>query len=206
MYYRFWCCLLCVFCLAVCLVSAVGAVPSGETVSDSPVDDTVDVLPDDPLQETLDSGAGLPFDNAGDGDNNRPVTRGVPSGILSGGYYFVADCAFGSDLRFYIPSDYSADALAFDASGNVVNLTCDTVYLYCPSYPNYSIYASRFSTFVYRPSSGYNYSECNFDNVAAGSVLFLSGDSPRISVQTILIVLCALVLLFGCILCFVRRR
>lgn len=91
---------------------------------------------------------------------------------LSGGYYLIGDSALGNDRTFYVPSDYAAGSLTYDSSGNLFNLTANSIYLYCPDYPDYTIYAPRFSEFQYRSGTGssYNYVDLNLHDITEGNV------------------------------------
>lgn len=139
-------------------------------------------------------------------DSGSRDTRDLtPYAPLSGGSYFVADSALGNALVFYVPVDY-LDKLAYTSNGDLFNLSASSVYLYCPSFPDYTIYAQRFSKFVFRPnSSGYNYSDCNFANVDPIAVDILqNGDKPIISTDTLIIGVLAVIVFLGCI--FIIRR
>lgn len=139
-------------------------------------------------------------------DSGTRDTRAVtPYAPLSGGSYFVADSALGVGLVFYVPVDY-LHKLAYTSDGDLFNLSASSVYLYCPSFPDYSIYAQRFSRFQFRPNtSGYSYSDCKFSNVDPVTVDILeNADKPIISTDTLLVGLLALVTLLGCI--FIIRR
>lgn len=97
---------------------------------------------------------------------------------LQGGYYVTGDCALGKNMTFYVPSDYAAGSLTYDSSGNLFNLTSNSIYLYCPDYPEYSIYAARFSGFQYRAGTGagYSYLDLNLRNITAGNVEIYEND------------------------------
>lgn len=124
---------------------------------------------------------------------------------LSGGSYFVADSDLGNALVFYVPVDY-LNKLAYTSNGDLFNLSASSVYLYCPSFPDYTIYAQRFSKFQFRPnSSGYTYTDCNFTNVDPVAVSILqNADKPIISTDTLIIGVLAVMVLLGCI--FIIRR
>lgn len=100
---------------------------------------------------------------------------------LAGGYYVTGDCALGNDMTFYVPADYAAGSLTYDSSGNLFNLTASSIYLYSPDYPDYTIYAPRFSVFQYRTDSSYgsSYVALNLKNISAGNVEILK-DSPSL--------------------------
>lgn len=116
---------------------------------------------------------------------------------LAGGYYVTGDSALGSGLTFYVPADYAAGSLTYDSSGNLFNLTSSSVYLYCPDYPDYTIYAPRFSGFQYRSSSGsgYTYYDLNLRNVSAGNVEIYEDDpSPLHGADTVSIMILAVLI------------
>lgn len=143
-----------------------------------------------------------PADDSGAADTATLASVYAP---LSGGAYFVADSALGDALVFYVPVDY-LNKLAYTSTGDLFNLSASSVYLYCPSFPDYSIYAQRFSKFQFRPNtSGYSYSDCNFSNVDPVTVDILeNADKPIISTDTLIIGILALMALLGCI--FIIRR
>ena len=90
---------------------------------------------------------------------------------LSGGYYVVGDSAIGQDLTFYVPSDYATGSLTY-SGGYLFNLTSSSVYLYCPDYPDYTIYAPRFSVFQYRTNDNYGttYQPLNLRSISDSNV------------------------------------
>lgn len=138
------------------------------------------------------------------------VTMALPAlaADLQGGYYFVADSSLGSGLKFYVPSDFANGSLTYDSSGYLFNLTASSVYLYCPDYPDYSIYAPRFSGFQYRSGtgSGYTYLDLNATNITDTNLQIFEADPGRSlgSSELLLLVAILLIVLIGCIV-IVRR-
>lgn len=127
---------------------------------------------------------------------------------LQGGYYFVADSALGDNLKFYVPADFANGSLTYDSSGFLFNLTSSSIYLYCPDYPDYTIYASRFSGFQYRAGSGagYSYIDLNISNISDTNLEIFEkypGKVPRVP-ELLLVIVVLLVVLIGCYL-IVRR-
>ena len=100
---------------------------------------------------------------------------------LQGGYVFTCDCALGSGVTFYVPTNYAAGSLTYDSSGNLFNLTSSTIYLYSPDYPNYTFTASRFSTFTYR-ASNYDTQDLKIRNVQTQNVEIFTED-PALSAR-----------------------
>lgn len=128
---------------------------------------------------------------------------------LSGGYYIEGDSALGTGLRFYVPADFAAGSLTYDSSGYLFNLTASSIYLYCPDYPDYTIYASRFSGFQYRQSSGsgYQYQDLNLRNVTAANVEILQEDPVQLpSTTSLLVGVVAAVCIVGAVLIISPRR
>ena len=127
-----------------------------------------------------------------------PVLLVVPAlgAELAGGYYITGDSKLGNDLTFYVPSDYAAGSLTYDSSGNLFNLTSSSVYLYCPTYPDYTIYAPRFSGFQYRTDSGYGstYVDLNLSDVSDTNVEILE-DSPSLVISSDKLLVCVLAVL-----------
>lgn len=130
-----------------------------------------------------------------------PVLLAVPvlGADLAGGYYITGDSDMGQDLTFYVPADFATGSLTYDSSGNLFNLTNSSIYLYCPDYPEYQIYAARFSGFQFRQSSGagYQYQDLNLRNVTAANVEILE-DSPTrtFSDNTLLNVILVVLIIF----------
>lgn len=127
---------------------------------------------------------------------------------LQGGYYFVADCALGNGMKFYVPADFANGSLTYDSSGYLFNLTSSSIYLYSPDYPDYTIYASRFSGFQYRAGSGsgYSYTDLNITNVTETNLQIYDTDPGKSlgSSELLLLIVVLLVALIGCIV-IVRR-
>lgn len=115
---------------------------------------------------------------------------------LSGGYYVVGDSAIGQDLTFYVPSDYATGSLTY-SGGYLFNLTASSVYLYCPDYPDYTIYAPRFSVFQYRTNDNYgtSYQPLNLRSISDSNVeIFEDHPSDALSVGLLFAVI------IGCLL------
>lgn len=133
----------------------------------------------------------------------------LPAGAadLEGGYFFTADCALGNDVTFYISSGSFSD-LTFDSSGDLFNLGNNTVYLYCPAHPDYSIRAARFSNFVYSVTNGYNPTtyDLNITAINDSNVSFMVDTPAYVSTNTLLVVVIAVVFLFAFVLIFLYRR
>lgn len=125
-------------------------------------------------------------------------------GALSGGYYFVADCALGYGLRFYVPIEWAHDAFALDSSGTPVNLSNSTCYAYCPDYPDYTFSCSRFGHFTYR-ATNYNTSDLNIREIKETNISFLDDTGLSLSDSEVLAVIAALIFVFGGVM-LVRRR
>lgn len=126
------------------------------------------------------------------------------SGSLAGGYYFVADCALGSDLKFYVPLEWAHDVFTFDRSGAPVNLSNSTCNAYCPSYPDYTFSCSRFGTFTYR-ASNYNTADLQITDISDTNIQFLEDESVKPSDSDLLFLIAFLVGIFGLLTTVVRR-
>lgn len=115
----------------------------------------------------------------------------LAAGELAGGYYFVADTALGNGLRFYVPADFASGSLTYDSSGYLFNLTSSSIYLYCPDYPDYTIYAPRFSGFQYRPASGsgYTYVDLNVHDISDTNVELLQEDPALLPDTKVLLIM-----------------
>lgn len=119
---------------------------------------------------------------------------------LQGGYYFVADCALGTGIKFYVPADFANGSLTYDDSGYLFNLTSSSIYLYCPDYPDYTIYAARFSGFQYRPGSGYSYADLNVTNITETNLQIYESDPGKSlgSSELMMLIVILLIILIGC--------
>ena len=71
-------------------------------------------------------------------------------------YSFTADCSLGNDLEFVVPAGIAEGSLEITESGDVINMSNSTIYLYCPSYPHYTFSLSRFSGVTYRTGTSYD--------------------------------------------------
>lgn len=129
----------------------------------------------------------------------------VAASSLSGGYYLTADSALGVHT-FYVPSEFASGSLTYDSSGNLFNLTDSSIYLYCPDYPGYSIYAPRFSGFQYRrDSGGYSYADLYIHDINSTNVEIYAASPVRgISVDRLLVAI--LVVLIIAVSAFVILR
>lgn len=131
------------------------------------------------------------------------VSLPVLAADLAGGYYFVADCVFGNQLKFYVSSDYVPGSLTYDDQGYLFNLSDSNIYLYCPAYPAASIYAQRFQRFKYKAESqnGYvnNYVDAELHNVTDSNIDILV-ESPAFMYsvdQLLTMILCACLIGIG---------
>lgn len=121
---------------------------------------------------------------------------------FSGGYWFVCDCALGSDLKFYVPADWACDMFALDSSGAPVNMSNTTVYAYCDQFPDYTFSCSRFGKFTYRTSNNYNSADLNITEISDTNIDFLENNSYRLSDYDLCILICALIVVVAVILIF----
>lgn len=114
---------------------------------------------------------------------------------LAGGYYITCDCALGNGMTFYVPAEFAGGSLTYDSSGNLFNLTASSIYLYSPDYPEYTIYAPRFSGFQYRAgSSGYSYVDLNITNVTDTNVEILDENPTNFSSEPVLVAILAVLI------------
>lgn len=125
-----------------------------------------------------------------------------------GGYYFIADCALGNDIKFWVPADFSSESLAFDGE-TLINMTNSSIYIVSDdsSYSNYTIYAPRFGHFQYRRnSSGYDYQDLAISDVSDSNISFLQDTPQALSRQSMIVLVAAIVLLFVLAMGFLVRR
>lgn len=182
-----------ILCVAA-LAMPVHAAPDEGVVDGNVVSDAVAELdPETPLEST-------PFSVAVE----EEATPLAVSGSLAGGYYFVADCALGSDVKFYVPLEWAHDAFTLDLSGDLVNLSNSTCYAFAPAFPDYTIQCSRFGTFTYR-ATNYNTSDLQITNISDTNIGFLEDTTYRPSDSDLLHVIAFLVFMFGSLFILIRR-
>ena len=185
--------LLILLCVAA-LAFPVHAAPDGGVVDGNVVSDgSAAVDPEVPLESTE---APLSVE-----EEASPL---AVSGSLAGGYYFVADCALGSAVKFYVPLEWAHDVFTLDRSGAPVNLSNSTCYAYAPAFPDYTIQCSRFGTFTYR-ASNYNTSDLQITNISETNIEFLEDETQRPSDSDVLLLIAALVFVFGACFILIRR-
>lgn len=131
------------------------------------------------------------------------------SGGIVGGYYFVADCALGQGVKFWVPADFSEGSITLDASGGLVNMTNSTIYLMPDDSTlnsSYTIQAPRFSSFLYRrDASGYVWSDLDISNISDTNISWLD-DTPQAVPQSSYFVLIASILIIGFLALFAFKR
>lgn len=125
-------------------------------------------------------------------------------GSLAGGYYFVCDCALGSNLKFYVPLEWAHDVFTLNGSGALVNLSNTTCYAYCPDYPDYTFSCSRFGTFTYR-ATNYNSSDLMITDISETNIEFLEDETQVPSDSDMLLLIAALIFVFGACGIVLRR-
>lgn len=147
-------------------------------------------------------------------DAVSPQSDDVPvlyaSGGIVGGYYFVADCALGDSVKFWVPADFAQGSITMDASGSLVNMTNSTIYLMPDDSTlnsSYTIQAPRFSSFLYRrDASGYTWSDLDISNITDTNISWLV-DTPQIfSVSTYMVIVIAVLILGFLLSIFLKRR
>lgn len=131
------------------------------------------------------------------------------SGGIVGGYYFVADCALGQGVKFWVPADFAQGSITMDSSGSLVNMTNSTIYLMPDDSrlnSNYTIQAPRFSSFQYRrDASGYVWSDLDISNISDTNISWLD-DTPQAVPQSSYFVLIASILIIGFLALFAFKR
>lgn len=127
------------------------------------------------------------------------------SDSLAGGYYFVCDCALGNDVKFYVPLEWSHDVFTLNSSGAPVNLSNTTCYAFCLAFPDYTFSCSRFGTFTYR-ASNYNTTDLRITNISDTNIEFLEDDTQLPSDSDMLLLIAALIFVFGSCGFILRRR
>lgn len=186
------------FLLFILCVAAM-ALPVHAAPDEGAVDAIVAIDPDDPADPAV------PLEST-------PVSEEVEEGVsplavsdaLSGGYYFVCDCALGSDVKFYVPLEWAHDVFTLNGSGALVNLSNTTCYAYCPDYPAYTFSCSRFGTFTYR-ATNYNSSDLMITDISETNIEFLEDETHVPSDSDILLLIAALIFVFGACGIVLRR-
>ena len=130
-------------------------------------------------------------------------------GDSNAGCWFVATSAFGagSSHRFYFDREFASGSLIMDSLGFLWNNTQSSIYLYCPDYPDYTIYAPRFGYFQYRTNdNNYNWSDARIIPQAdSASSLVLTDSQYRPSDASPVIVFLLSVLAFFGLIMILRR-
>jgi hypothetical protein len=179
-------------------------VPTDPVVTDPP---QVDLSPDavDDIAGAV--GAAVADAVAPDPTDAAPIL--YASGGIVGGYYFVADCALGQNIKFWVPADFSQGSITFDSSGGLVNMTNSTIYLMPDDTTlnsSYTIQAPRFSSFLYRrDASGYTWSDLDISNISDTNISWLD-DTPQAVPQSSYFVLIASILVIGFLALFAFKR
>lgn len=149
------------------------------------------------IEDTSDTGD----DSLGDSGVDAPVLA-AQSVAGTVGYYFVANSAFGNHLVFYFDANYATNSILVDSEGYLWNNTQDSIYLYCPDYPTYTVYAPRFSPFQYRTnySGSYAYANLSLTDFGSLSPMESQGGSFRADIVLVfLVALCDFFLMFSVI-------
>lgn len=140
-------------------------------------------------------------------DSQAAEAASGSAGGVSGGYYFVADCALGRSIKFWIPADFASGALALDNAG-IINMTNSSIYLMpdSSSFSNYTIYANRFGHFQYRRNSAaYDYQDLAITNISATNIDFLDSTPQAVPDFIFWVVLISIVALGFLLMIFVKR-
>lgn len=182
------------FMLVAALALPVSAAPVGGEINGSVVSDGAAALDQEAIMESTVSPVAV----------EEEAAPFAVSGSLAGGYYFVADCALGSNVTFYVPLEWAHDVFTLDRSGAPVNLSNSTCYAYAPAFPDYTIQCSRFGTFTYR-SSNYNTSELVITNISDTNIEFLEDTTQRLSYSDLLLLIAALIFVLGAASILIRR-
>lgn len=127
------------------------------------------------------------------------------SDSLAGGYYFVCHCALGSNVKIYVPLEWAHDVFTLDRSGAPVNLSNTTCNAFCPAFPDYTFSCGRFGTFTYR-ASNYNTTDLMITNISDTNIEFLEDDTQLPSDSDMLLLIAALIFVFGACGLILRRR
>lgn len=144
---------------------------------------------------------------------STPISETMEEGValyavsdsLAGGYYFVCDCALGSNVKIYVPLEWAHDVFTMDRSGAPVNLSNTTCNAFCPAFPDYTFICSRFGTFTYR-ATNYNTTDLRITNISDTNIEFLEDDTQLPSDSDMLLLIAALIFVFGACGLILRRR
>lgn len=184
--------------------------------STDPVDATIPVATDPPqvdlspdAVDDIASAVGSAVADAVAPDPVDDVPILYASGGIVGGYYFVADCALGQGVKFWVPADFAQGSITMASSGSLVNMTNSTIYLMPDDSTlnsSYTIQAPRFSSFQYRrDASGYVWSDLNISNISDTNISWLD-DTPQAVPQSSYFVLIASILVIGFLALFAFKR
>lgn len=179
---------------------------------DPSVGDGAEVLDDQPAPVSPSVGAEDSIDPVNpvlDDAYDSPALLISSGGDTNAGCWFVATSAFGAGAshRFYFDKQYASGSLIMDSLGFLWNNSQDAIYLYCPDFPDYVIYAPRFGYFQYRISNN-NYSWADariIPQADSASSLVLTDSQYRPSDASPVIVFLLSVLAFFGLIMILRR-
>lgn len=194
--------------LALCgaLVCSVCAAPDPSVGDGSEVLDSqsASVSASDSTEDSSDSVDSVLVDSY-----DSPALLISSGGDTNAGCWFVATSAFGGGAshRFYFDREFASGSLIMDSLGFLWNNSQSSVYLYCPDYPNYTIYAPRFGYFQYRTNdNNYNWADARIiPDAESSSSLILSDTQYRPSDSSPVIVFLLSVLAFFGLIMILRR-
>ena len=182
--------LVCAFALPV----FAAPVDGGRDVDSLPDNQSSFVSPSDGPADSSDSVDGLLVDVY-----DSPALL-IVGGDSDAGCWFFASAAFtgGRSVRWYFDKSYSSGSLILDNSGYLWNNTQNTVYLYSPDYPDYTVYAPRFGYFQYRINNKSWADASIAPDASVSSSLVLSDSQYRTSdASPVIVFLLSALTLFG---------
>ena len=177
---------------------------SRDALSDADVTNPViDISPDsvDAISGAISAGVSAALADA-DADD-VPLSLSVDG--ISGGYYFVCDCALGASVKFWIPADFATGSIAFDGN-NLINMTNSSIYILpdSPRLSSYTIYAPRFGHFQYR-RTGYDYADLYITNIEDTNISFLNDTPQTVPDSTFWVILISVLMIGFLLMIFVKR-
>lgn len=179
--------------------------PTDPVVTDPPL---VDLSPD--AVDDIASAVGSAVADAVAPDPSDAAPILYASGGIVGGYYFVADCALGDSVKFWVPADFAVGSITLDSSGSLVNMTNSTIYLMPDDSrlnSSYTIQAPRFSSFLYRrDASGYTWSDLAITNITDTNISWLSDTPHALPVSSYMVIIIGVLILGFLLSVFLKRR
>lgn len=144
-------------------------------------------------------------------DSSAPEVPVNFSTEYTDGYYFICDCVLGEDLKIYVPVEFSVGSFAISDTGALTNMTLKsfetTVRI---GHKSYTVKASSMGGLMYSENKFLGGGTIEFfdlnENVKESNISFLHNTPQAVPNSTYWIVLISIIIILGCLFCFIWRR